>query len=108
MQWMLHVRCWQCTLWDVLSWGGETQALIYNPKSKKVIAINALGVIDCSTIFTTGYTASSATLLSLLQKEYIAIVDRAVHTSVFEGLMMTNVRMLCIIMQDIWNVLLRM
>jgi len=33
-----------CTMWDVLSWGGETQALIYNPNSKKVIAINALGV----------------------------------------------------------------
>jgi gamma-glutamyltranspeptidase / glutathione hydrolase len=33
-----------CTMWDVLSWGGETQALIYNPNTKKVIAINALGV----------------------------------------------------------------
>src|SRR6476620_7095052 len=33
-----------CTMWDVLSWGGETQALIYNPKTKKVIAIDALGV----------------------------------------------------------------
>ena len=33
-----------CTMWDALSWGGETQALIYNPKSKKVIAINALGI----------------------------------------------------------------
>jgi gamma-glutamyltranspeptidase/glutathione hydrolase len=33
-----------CTMWDVLSWGGETQALIYNPKTKKVIGINALGV----------------------------------------------------------------
>jgi gamma-glutamyltranspeptidase/glutathione hydrolase len=32
------------TLFDVLSWGGETQALIYNPKTKKVIGINALGV----------------------------------------------------------------
>jgi len=32
-----------CTMWDVLSWGGETQALIYNPITKKVIAINALG-----------------------------------------------------------------
>jgi len=32
-----------CTMWDVLSWGGETQALIYNPVTKKVIAINALG-----------------------------------------------------------------
>jgi gamma-glutamyltranspeptidase/glutathione hydrolase len=33
-----------CTMWDDLSWGGETQALIYNPKTKKVIAIKALGV----------------------------------------------------------------
>ena len=24
-----------CTMWDVLSWGGETQALIYNPNTKK-------------------------------------------------------------------------
>ena len=33
-----------CTMWDVLSWGGETQALLYHPKLKKVIAINAMGV----------------------------------------------------------------
>lgn len=33
-----------CTMWDVLSWGGETQALIYNPHTGKVIGINALGV----------------------------------------------------------------
>jgi len=33
-----------CTMWDVLSWGGETQAMNYNPKTKKVIAINAMGV----------------------------------------------------------------
>ena len=33
-----------CTMWDVLSWGGETQALLYNPNTKKVIAINAMGV----------------------------------------------------------------
>ena len=32
-----------CTQWAVLSWGGETQALIYNPKTKKVISIDALG-----------------------------------------------------------------
>jgi gamma-glutamyltranspeptidase / glutathione hydrolase len=32
------------TMWDVLSWGGETQALIYHPKLKKVIGIDALGV----------------------------------------------------------------
>jgi gamma-glutamyltranspeptidase/glutathione hydrolase len=33
-----------CTMWDTLSWGGETQALIYNPHTKKVIGINALGM----------------------------------------------------------------
>ena len=32
------------TIWDTLSWGGETQALIYNPRTRKVIGINALGV----------------------------------------------------------------
>ena len=26
------------TMWDTLSWGGETQALIYNPHTGKVIA----------------------------------------------------------------------
>jgi gamma-glutamyltranspeptidase/glutathione hydrolase len=33
-----------CAMWDVLSWGGETQALIYNPKTGKVIGIDALGM----------------------------------------------------------------
>jgi gamma-glutamyltranspeptidase / glutathione hydrolase len=32
------------TMWDVLSWGGETQALIYHPRLKTVIGIDALGV----------------------------------------------------------------
>ncbi|HEY3203490.1 MAG TPA: gamma-glutamyltransferase [Thermoanaerobaculia bacterium] len=32
------------TMFDTLSWGGETQALIFHPKTRKVIAINALGV----------------------------------------------------------------
>src|SRR5687767_6202261 len=32
------------TMWDTLSWGGETQALIFNPKTGKVIGVNALGV----------------------------------------------------------------
>ncbi len=32
------------TMWDTLSWGGETQALLYNPNTGKVIGINALGV----------------------------------------------------------------
>ena len=44
--WLPRRRCsasWR-RCGDVLSWGGETQALIYHPKLKKVIAINALGV----------------------------------------------------------------
>ncbi|RMF96862.1 MAG: gamma-glutamyltransferase family protein [Gammaproteobacteria bacterium] len=32
------------TMWDTLSWGGETQALIYDPRTREVIGINALGV----------------------------------------------------------------
>jgi len=32
------------TMWDTLSWGGETQALIFDPRSGDVRAINALGV----------------------------------------------------------------
>ena len=31
------------TMWDVLGWGGETQALIYNPETGKVVGVNALG-----------------------------------------------------------------
>jgi gamma-glutamyltranspeptidase/glutathione hydrolase len=33
-----------CTMWDTLSWGGETQALIYNPHTHQVVGIDALGV----------------------------------------------------------------
>ena len=33
-----------CTMYDDVSWGGETQALIYDPRAKKVVGINALGV----------------------------------------------------------------
>uniref|UniRef100_A0AAU6WK70 Aminotransferase class I/II-fold pyridoxal phosphate-dependent enzyme n=1 Tax=Chryseobacterium endophyticum TaxID=1854762 RepID=A0AAU6WK70_9FLAO len=40
--------------------------------------------------FTTGYTANSATLQILLQKEDIAIIDMAVHASVYEGCILTN------------------
>ena len=32
------------TMWDTLHWGGETQALIFNPHTGKVIGINAMGV----------------------------------------------------------------
>ncbi len=33
-----------CTMYDDLAWGGETQALIYDPRTRKVVGINALGV----------------------------------------------------------------
>jgi len=33
-----------CTMWDVLSWGGELQGIIYNPNTKEVIGVNGLGV----------------------------------------------------------------
>src|SRR5678816_1755504 len=33
-----------CTMYDDVSWGGETQALIYNPLTRKVVGINACGV----------------------------------------------------------------
>jgi len=33
-----------CTMYDDVSWGGETQALIYDPRAKKVVGINACGV----------------------------------------------------------------
>lgn len=32
------------TMWDTLGWGGETQALIYNPNTGEVIGVNGLGV----------------------------------------------------------------
>ncbi len=32
------------TMWDTLGWGGETQALIFDPHTREVIGINALGV----------------------------------------------------------------
>ena len=33
-----------CTMWDTLLCGDETQALIYNPHTKKVIGLDVLGV----------------------------------------------------------------
>src|SRR5262245_20176446 len=33
-----------CTMYDDVSWGGETQALIYHPQTKRIIGVNALGV----------------------------------------------------------------
>lgn len=45
---------------------------------------------DEAVVFTTGYTANSATLQSLMQKEDLAILDMAVHASVYEGCAFTN------------------
>ena len=33
-----------CTMWDTLGWGGETQALVFDPRTRKVVGLNALGV----------------------------------------------------------------
>lgn len=33
-----------CTMWDTLGWGGETQALVYDPRARKVVGLNALGM----------------------------------------------------------------
>ncbi|MFD2163988.1 aminotransferase class I/II-fold pyridoxal phosphate-dependent enzyme [Paradesertivirga mongoliensis] len=43
-------------------------------------------------VYTTGYTANSASLLCLLKKEDLAILDMAVHASVYEGCSATNVK----------------
>lgn len=43
-------------------------------------------------IYTTGYTANSASLLCLLKKEDLAILDMAVHASVYEGCSGTTVK----------------
>lgn len=43
-------------------------------------------------LYTTGYTANSATLQCLLHPEDLAIVDMAVHASVYEGCITTNTK----------------
>jgi len=55
-----------CTMWDTLSWGGETQALIYNPKTKKVIAINAMG-----------FAPTGATVDFLKRRDIISLLNMA-------------------------------
>ncbi|ARS41914.1 2-amino-3-ketobutyrate CoA ligase [Sphingobacteriaceae bacterium GW460-11-11-14-LB5] len=48
---------------------------------------------EAAITYTTGYTANSASLLCLLKKEDMAILDMAVHASVYEGCMNTNIKM---------------
>ncbi|RKR84124.1 glycine C-acetyltransferase [Mucilaginibacter gracilis] len=43
-------------------------------------------------LYTTGYTANSATLQCLMHQEDLAIVDMAVHASVYEGCITTNTK----------------
>lgn len=43
-------------------------------------------------VYNTGYTTNSATLQALLKKEDIAIMDMAVHASVYEGCIQTNTK----------------
>lgn len=48
---------------------------------------------DSALVFTTGYTSNSAALLALLKAEDVAILDMAVHASVYEGCKETNLKM---------------
>lgn len=45
---------------------------------------------DCAMLYTTGYTANSATMQALLKMDAFAIVDMGVHASMHEGLLTTN------------------
>jgi len=47
---------------------------------------------DAAMLYTTGYTANSATMQALLKKEDLAILDMGVHASMYEGCQMTNVK----------------
>ncbi|PYF77186.1 aminotransferase class I/II-fold pyridoxal phosphate-dependent enzyme [Pedobacter nutrimenti] len=47
---------------------------------------------ESAIIYTTGYTANSATFQCLLKKEDLAILDMSVHASVYEGCQLTNVK----------------
>ncbi|BAU55599.1 aminotransferase class I/II-fold pyridoxal phosphate-dependent enzyme [Mucilaginibacter gotjawali] len=62
----------------------------YHEKLEKKIA--SFFRRDNAILYTTGYTANSATFQSLLQKEDIAILDMAVHASVYEGCQLTNIK----------------
>ncbi|MDT3402305.1 aminotransferase class I/II-fold pyridoxal phosphate-dependent enzyme [Mucilaginibacter terrae] len=48
---------------------------------------------DAAILYTTGYTANSATFQCLLKKEDVAIVDMEVHASIYEGCQLTNLKM---------------
>ncbi len=64
----------------------------YHKEVEDKISIFFNRPIGSTIIYTTGYTANSASLLCLLKKEDIAIVDMAVHSSVYEGISGTTVK----------------
>ena len=47
---------------------------------------------EAAMLYTTGYTANSATVQCLLRKEDIAIFDQKVHASMYEGGLLTNTK----------------
>ena len=47
---------------------------------------------EAAMLFTTGYTANSATMQALLKKEDLAIMDMGVHASMYEGCQGTNIK----------------
>lgn len=47
---------------------------------------------ESAVVFSTGYTANSASLQALLKGDDLAILDMAVHASVYEGCLNTNVK----------------
>jgi glycine C-acetyltransferase len=47
---------------------------------------------ESAMLFTSGYTANSATIQALLRSDDLAILDMAVHASMYEGCQLTNLR----------------
>jgi glycine C-acetyltransferase len=47
---------------------------------------------ESAIIYTTGYTANSATIQCLMKKEDLCILDMAVHASVYEGTLLSTVK----------------
>ncbi len=47
---------------------------------------------EAAILYTTGYTANSATMQALLKKEDLAILDMGVHASMYEGCQLTNIK----------------
>jgi len=47
---------------------------------------------ESAIIYTSGFGSNAGTLLSLLQKDDVAVLDRLVHASIVDGCMNTNIR----------------